>query len=60
MYSPIAGKANMVIAARKRNSHYDVALDELGECIQTKDTVENTVYFHFHYHSDKVSFYKEK
>lgn len=31
----------MVIAARKRNSHYDVALDELGECIQTKDTVEN-------------------
>lgn len=23
------------------NSHYDVALDELGECIQTKDTVEN-------------------
>lgn len=28
-------------AAQKRNSHYDVALDELGECIQTKDTVEN-------------------
>lgn len=28
-------------AARKRNSHYDVALDELDECIQTKETVEN-------------------
>lgn len=27
--------------ARKRNSHYDVALDELGECIQSKATVES-------------------
>ena len=27
--------------AQKRNSHYDVALDELGAYIQTKDTVEN-------------------
>lgn len=27
--------------ARKRNSQYDVALDELGECIRSKETVEN-------------------
>jgi RNA polymerase sigma-70 factor (ECF subfamily) len=27
--------------ARKRNSHYDVALDELEECIQSKATVES-------------------
>lgn len=26
--------------AQKRNSHYDVALDELEECIQAKNTVE--------------------
>jgi hypothetical protein len=26
--------------ARKRNSHYDVALDEIEECIQSKATVE--------------------
>jgi RNA polymerase sigma-70 factor (ECF subfamily) len=27
--------------AQKRNSHYDVALDELEECIQSKATVES-------------------
>jgi RNA polymerase sigma-70 factor (ECF subfamily) len=27
--------------AQKRNSHYDVALDELEECIQAKTTVES-------------------
>lgn len=28
-------------SALKRNSHYDIALDELEECIQTNETVEN-------------------
>lgn len=30
-------------SALKRNSHYDIALDELEECIQTQETVENQV-----------------
>lgn len=30
-------------SALKRNSHYDIALDELEECIQTKETVENQI-----------------
>ena len=30
-------------SARKRNSHYDIALDELEECIQTEETVENEI-----------------
>ena len=30
-------------SARKRNSHYDIALDELEECIQTGETVENEI-----------------
>lgn len=30
-------------SALKRNSHYDIALDELEECIQTKETVENEI-----------------
>lgn len=29
--------------AKKRNAYYDVALDELEECIQAKDTVEGEV-----------------
>lgn len=29
--------------ALKRNSHYDIALDELEECIQTKETVEDQI-----------------
>lgn len=30
-------------SARKRNSHYDIALDELEECIQSEETVENEI-----------------
>lgn len=30
-------------SAWKRNSHYDIALDELEECIQTEETVENEI-----------------
>ena len=30
-------------SALKRNSYYDVALDELEECLQTKETVENEI-----------------
>lgn len=30
-------------SALKRNSHYDIALDELEECIQTNETVENQI-----------------
>ena len=30
-------------SALKRNSHYDIALDELEECIQAKETVENEI-----------------
>ena len=30
-------------SALKRNSYYDVVLDELEECLQTKETVENEI-----------------
>ena len=29
--------------ALKRNSHYDIALDELEECVKTKETVEDQI-----------------